>query len=256
MTDFGLDDTFVGQMKGVILSIAPHARIIDLTHAVSPQNIAQGAFILGKSVPFFPDGSIVVAVVDPGVGTSRCAIAVETAKHIYVAPDNGLLAAVFLQEDVKSCVRITETRFMLPSSSTTFHGRDLFSPVAAHLASGVAVSGLGCAIAPGACTMISLPACTLSDDGRTMEGVVIYADHFGNLVTSIEAEMLDEPERWEVVFGNAYRLPLSLTYGSTAEGKPLAYRGSSGTIEIAVRNGNGAKTLGLKPGEPVMLKKR
>jgi S-adenosyl-L-methionine hydrolase (adenosine-forming) len=257
MTDFGLEDTFTGQMKGVILSISPSARIIDLSHAVSPQNIAQGAFLLAKSLPFFPDGTIFVTVVDPGVGTSRRAIAVETERHIFVAPDNGLLTKVLHTEEVIRCVRITEQRFMLPSASATFHGRDLFSPVAALLAEGLPFSELGDLIEPGECATLSMPACRASQDGRSIEGVLIFADHFGNLVTSLETGMLDDPGEWEVECGKSHPpLPLSLTYGSVTEGMTLAYNGSSGTVEIAIRNGNASQTLGLKAGDTVRLKRK
>ncbi|NTW56273.1 MAG: SAM-dependent chlorinase/fluorinase [Chlorobiaceae bacterium] len=255
MTDFGLGDTFVGQMKGVIRSIAPSAVVIDLTHAVSPQNIAQGAFLLGKSLPYFPAGSIFVTVVDPGVGTSRRAIAVETAKHIFVSPDNGLLSPVLQHEKVVRCVRISESRFMLPVSSSTFHGRDLFSPVAAHLSTGLPVAELGQSLDPGECVRRDQPACSLSADGKVLEGIIIYADHFGNLVTSIETGTILEPKRWEVECGNISPMPLSLTYGSVPEGAPLAYRGSSGTVEIGLRNGNAAQSLGLQPGDIVRLKR-
>lgn len=256
LTDFGLTDTFVGQMKGVIFSIAPSARVIDLTHAVSPQNITQGAFLLGKSLPFFPDGSIFVAVVDPGVGTSRRAIAVETAKHIFLAPDNGLLTTVLQREEIIRCVSITEACFMLPSASSTFHGRDLFSPVAAHLASGIPVNRIGSEIDPGECMTIEMPVCRPSSDGRSWEGTIIVADHFGNLVTSLEIPIHGEPERWAVEYGEKGSIPLSVTYGSVAEGRPLACKGSSGTIEIAIRNGNAAGALGLNPGDTVRLKRR
>lgn len=256
LTDFGLTDTFVGQMKGVIFSIAPSARVIDLTHAVSPQNITQGAFLLGKSLPFFPDGSIFVAVVDPGVGTSRRAIAVETAKHIFLAPDNGLLTAVLQREEIIRCVRITETCFMLPSVSSTFHGRDLFSPAAAHLASGIPVTRLGSEIAAGECMRIEMPVCRQSADGRSWEGTIIFADHFGNLITSLETPIPGEAERWVVEYGENSSLPLSVTYGSVPVGRPLAYSGSSGKIEIAIRNGRAAGAPGLNPGDAVRLKRR
>ncbi len=256
MTDFGLEDTFVGQMKGVIRSIAPATMIIDLTHAVSPRNIAQGAFLLNKSLPYFPAGSIFVTVIDPGVGTSRRAIAVETAKHIFVSPDNGLLSPILQHEEIVRCVQISESRFMLPASSSTFHGRDLFSPVAARLAAGIPVAEIGRTIEAEECIRKDPPVCRLSADGKSWEGMVIYADHFGNLVTSIETGTIAEPERWEVECGNMGPMPLSLTYGSVPDGAPLAYRGSSGTVEIGLRNANAASSIGLQPGDIVRLKRK
>lgn len=256
LTDFGTGDSFVGQMKGVILTIAPSAMIIDLSHGISPQNIAQGAFVLEKSLPFFPDGSIFLAIVDPGVGTSRRAIALETPGHLFVGPDNGLFSPVLLRGNVKQCVHITEKAFMLPSRSHTFHGRDLFSPVAAHLASGVPVSSLGSEIDPSECMQNAIPPCRVLDDGSTREGTILFADHFGNLVTSLEAAFAEGPDRWVVETARTGPLPLFLTYADAEEQQPLAYAGSSGTIEIAVRNGSARDRFGLEPGDPVRLKKR
>lgn len=251
MTDFGLSDTYVGQMKGVILSIAPDARIVDLTHAVTPQNIVQGAFLLGKSTPFFPEKSIVVAVVDPGVGTSRKAIAVKTARHIFLAPDNGLLTAIFQTEEIMHCVSITNERVMLPALSSTFHGRDIFSPAAAHLASGFQLQELGEARKTSECTRIPLPSCQSQNNGSSWEGKIIYTDYFGNLITSLEYRLLDQSKQWFVGTKACQELPLSVTYADVADQQPLACTGSSGMIEIAVRNGNAAQLLNLKDGDPV-----
>jgi hypothetical protein len=250
MTDFGLTDTYVGQMKGVILSLAPSAQIIDLTHAITAQNIAQGAFHLGKSAPFFPEGAIIVAVVDPGVGTSRQAIAVETERYTFLAPDNGLLTAIFQAGKVTRSVTITNERYMLPARSSTFHGRDVFSPVAAHLASGVALLELGSEIELAECTRIQLPECESRDNGATWSGSIIYADHFGNLVTSLNSEMFDRSKEWLICAGE-HQFPVCRTYGEVADQQPLAYTGSSGMIEIAIRNGNAAEILGLKDGDAV-----
>ncbi len=250
MTDFGLADTYLGQMKGVILSLAPSAQIIDLTHAITAQNIVQGAFHLGKSTPFFPEGSIVVAVVDPGVGTSRQAIAVKTDRHTFLAPDNGLLTAIFQAGKVTRSVTITNERYMLPARSSTFHGRDVFSPVAAHLASGVALQELGSEIELAECTRIPLPGCECTDNGASWSGSIIYADHFGNLVTSLDSEMLDRSKAWLIRTGE-HQFPIYRTYGEVADQQPLAYTGSSGMIEIAIRNGNAAEILGLKDGDAV-----
>ena len=253
MTDFGLTDTFVGQMKGVILSRAPSVQIIDLTHAITAQNIAQGAFLLGKSAPFFPEGTIFVAVVDPGVGTSRKAIAVECGRQTFLAPDNGLLTALFQSGEVKRCVTLTNERYLLPNRSSTFHGRDVFSPAAAYLASGVALEKLGKEMDPAECTKIALPTCQTTDKGRSWTGIIIYTDHFGNLVTSLDSEVLDRSKRWVVSAGACKELPLSLAYGDAVDQQPLAYTGSNGMIEIAIRNGNAAQVLKLKEGDPVWI---
>ncbi|MEI7694040.1 MAG: SAM-dependent chlorinase/fluorinase [Chlorobium sp.] len=253
MTDFGLTDPFVGQMKGVILSLAPAAQIIDLTHAISPQNIAQGAFLLGKSKQFFPDGTIFVAVVDPGVGTSRKAIAIKTDRYTFLAPDNGLLTAILQGDNIRHCVHITKEHYMLRTQSSTFHGRDVFSPAAAHLAASVSPLELGDEIDPSACARISLPNCTTSDNGKSWNGQIIAIDHFGNLVTSLDSESLDLSKEWFVETAGCPPLPISVTYGEVADQELLAYAGSSGMIEIAVRNGNAAKLLGLKNDDPVWM---
>lgn len=250
MTDFGLRDSYVGQMKGVILSIAPDARIIDLTHEISPQNIAHGAFILEKSAGYFPAGSIFVSVVDPGVGTSRNAIAIQTERAIWLAPDNGLLSSILQTRRVTAAVTITESTYLLPVRSSTFHGRDVFSPAAAHLATGVPIESLGKKIDPAECARIPMPECHSADNGKTWEGSIIYTDHFGNLVTSLDAQLLDRSKKWHVHAGE-HRHPVSRTYGDAADQQPLAYTGSFGTIEIAIRNGNARETLGLKDGDPV-----
>ncbi len=252
MTDFGLSDTYVGQMKGVILSIAS-IQIIDLTHAITPQNIAQGAFLLGKSAPFFPDGAIFVAVVDPGVGTARRAIALQTDRHTFLAPDNGLLTTIFQNESIRRCISInfTEKRYLLSNVSSTFHGRDLFSPAAAHLACGLPVKELGEEIESASCTRISIPGCLSADNGASWEGSVIFTDHYGNLVTSLDSGLLGRSKQWVVRAGTSEPLPLYSTYGDVADRQPLAYRGSFGMIEIAVRNGNAAELLGLRDGDRV-----
>lgn len=250
MTDFGLTDTYVGQMKGVILSLAPAARIIDLTHAVTPQNVAQGAFLLGKSADFFPEGSIFISVIDPGVGTSRNAIALETDRAVFLAPDNGLLTSILQNGDIKQCVTITESRYMLPVRSSTFHGRDIFSPAAAHLASGVPILKLGREIDPAECKRIPMPECLTPDNGSSWEGCIIYTDHFGNLVTSLDPALLDISKEW-VINAGEHHFKMYRTYGDAAEQHPLACTGSFGTIEIAVRNGNAREALGLKDGDTV-----
>jgi len=253
MTDFGLNDTYVGQMKGVILSLAPSVQIIDLTHSVAPQNIAQGAFLLGKSASFFPERSIVISVVDPGVGSSRQAIALETDKHTFLAPDNGLLTAVFQTQNIKRCVTITEERYMLSQRSSTFHGRDVFSPVSAHLASGVPLHELGEEIDPADCVQIPMPECTTSDNGQSWDGNIIYTDHFGNLVTSLDSKLFDDQKQWVVKAGNNEQIPVVITYSDVPVQQLLACTGSSDMIEIAVRNGSAAHRLGLKDGDPVTL---
>uniref|UniRef100_Q3ATU8 TPR repeat n=1 Tax=Chlorobium chlorochromatii (strain CaD3) TaxID=340177 RepID=Q3ATU8_CHLCH len=254
MTDFGITDTFIGQMKGVILSLCPIAQLIDLTHAVLPQNVVQGAFLLGKSLPFLPDGSVVVAVVDPGVGSTRRIIAVQTSRHTFLAPDNGLLTPMLASGDVQQCVSVTNERYMLPQRSSTFHGRDIFSPVAAHLAAGVPLAELGKSMPMAECVQLEVLRANVLDNGNCIESTILYTDHFGNAVTTIERELLAEKHDW-LIHVNELRLPLSTTYSDVAEHQPIAYIGSSGTLEIAIRNGNAAAALGLHAGVAVRMER-
>ncbi len=256
MTDFGLQDHYVGVMKGVIAGISPFAGIIDLTHGITPQNILQGSLQLGLSAPYFPDGTIFVAVVDPGVGTKRKAIALVTEKQIFIAPDNGLLSSVMSMQRVDNCYIITNPSCMLTVQSTTFHGRDVFAPAAAHLANGITPATLGNTVNPEHCIRIPLPENRTPDGELSWQGVILYADVYGNLITSFTDDQLEKKGKKAVgVFlKNGDFVPLRRTYGEVAEGEPLIYGGSSGFLEIAVRNDNASLTLGLKPGDNIELR--
>lgn len=255
MTDFGLQDSYVGVMKGVIAGISPFAGIVDLTHGIPAQNILQGALQLGLSAPFFPDNTVFVAVVDPGVGTNRKAVTLITEKQVFVAPDNGLLSFVMKTERVKACFHITNPSFMLPVQSSTFHGRDVFAPVAAHLANGLDPANLGDTVNPKRCVRIKLPENSTPDGGISWKGEILYTDVYGNLVTSFTDDIIRDEEQKAagILAENKMFLPFRRTYGDVDEGKALAYLGSSGFIEIAIRNGNASKLLGLKPGNTVMF---
>ncbi len=253
LTDFGIHDTFVGVMKGVIASICPEARVIDLTHEVAAQEVAEAAFHLDSALPYFPEGSIFVCVVDPGVGTARRPVAVEAGSFRFVGPDNGLFTPVFERWPDFRCRALDEARHHLPSASSTFHGRDLFSPVAAHLASGIAFDSLGSLVDPASCARIERFANRPLANGEGWVGTVLSADRFGNVVTSFREALLEGSPEWMLSAGAAVGLPISRTYGDVAEGMPLAYIGSSGMIEIAVRNGNASVELGIGRKTPVCL---
>lgn len=253
MTDFGLEDAFVGVMKGVIATISHNARVIDLTHAISAQNVRQAAFHLDRSIGYFPDGTIFVCVVDPGVGTARRSIGVEAGPYRFIAPDNGLLTPIFERWPDAKCHELAEEKYQLANKSATFHGRDLFSPAAAHLATGVPLDAFGSAIDVADCTRIELWKNRHLEDGKGWQGEIIATDHFGNLITSFEASMLSDGEDWTVKAGNAEPLTIVRTYGEVEQGKPLAYIGSSGMIEIAIRNGNASAELGVSEGDVVEL---
>lgn len=254
MTDFGLQDPYVGIMKGVIAGISPRTPVIDLTHCISAQNILQGALLLGSSSPYFPDGTIFAAIVDPGVGTGRKAIALVTESQVFVAPDNGLLSSVMKKQKIRACYTITNPSCMLPGQSATFHGRDIFSPAAAHLANGLEPAMLGSALDPEECKRIEIPENSTRDGGSSWEGVVLYSDVYGNLITSFTGNMItEEKQALGIRTKNNRILPIHRTYGDVAEGEALAYTGSSGFIEIAIRNGNASQSLELLPGDRVML---
>lgn len=253
LTDFGTADTFIGVMKGVIASICRNAHVIDLTHAITPQQVREGAFHLERSLDFFPAGTIFVCVVDPGVGTSRRPIGVDTGRFRFVAPDNGLLTPVFERFPDARCHLLSEPCYHLPSTSATFHGRDIFSPVAAHLATGVPMDKTGPAVDISSCAKIPLYRPEPLNDGTGWQGEVISIDHFGNVITSFDASILPPKGTCSVSAGNATDLPLVRTYGDVAPGKPLAYVGSSGMIEIAVRNGNASNELQIADDTPILF---
>jgi hypothetical protein len=253
LTDFGTSDTFVGVMKGVIASICRHARVIDLTHAIDAQDIREAAFHLDRALPFFPEGTIFVCIVDPGVGTIRRPICVEAGPYRFVAPDNGVLTPVFDRWPGARCHLLSESRYHRPDPSATFHGRDIFSPVAAHLAAGVALEETGPALNPASCARIDMFANRPFENGPGWKGEVICIDRFGNIVTSFDASMLADGASWAVTAGTAHSLPMANTYGDVEPGSPLAYIGSSGMVEIGVRNGNACSELHIDRATPIYL---
>lgn len=264
-TDFGLQDPYVAAMKGAILSINPKATLVDVSHAVHPQAIEEGAFLLAAAWPYFPAGSIHLAVVDPGVGSQRRALALQTPSATFVGPDNGLLSAALLEEVRETAATTDEVALVkLPSGycavslsnaaylrqpvSSTFHGRDIFAPVAAHISLGVRLEELG----PPVEEVLALPPwhARRQADG-SLRGRVIHIDVFGNLVTDIRCQDLPPGELLIEVAGR--RLAgISLTY---QEGDELvAVVGSSGYLEIAVPGGNAAAVLGAGLGVHVLVR--
>lgn len=254
-TDFGTADTFVASMKGVILSIAPNAVIIDNTHAIPKQDVLAGALAIEAVLPYFPPNTIHVAVVDPGVGSSRAAIAVETGSSILLGPDNGLLTLALAHEPAWRATRLTAPAFHRTPVSGTFHGRDIFASVAGHIAEGVAVADLGESITELAGLNVPQPI----PRGETLELHVLHVDHFGNVVTDLTAEQLtewagDTPIR--LLAGFAEINGLSHTYADVPLGAPLAYIGSGGRLEIAIRDGNAAQKLGMAKREKVLMERK
>jgi S-adenosylmethionine hydrolase len=256
MTDFGLQHTYVGQMKGVIAAINPGAVVIDLTHAIPPQQIIQGAMALADSVEAFPAGTIHVAVVDPGVGTARRAIAAEIGRNKFVCPDNGLLTLILQQEEVRRAVQLDNPRWHRPSVSATFHGRDLFAPVAAAWSLGHDLAELG---SPITTPLVQLPwpdpQIETSPQGTTVRGQVLAIDHFGNLITNVpQTAVPAEALGVRIEFAGRCLTSIQRCYGDRAEGECLALFGSSGRLEIAIVNGNAAHELKAAVGEPITIR--
>lgn len=247
-TDFGLSDPFVGIVKGVILGRFAEARIIDLTHGIPPQAIADAAFWLRGSFASFPAGTVHVAVVDPGVGTERVILGAEACGHLFLAPDNGLLGPVLEGCPGARCVRV-EAPELLRAASRTFHGRDVFAPLAAELASGRArVDDLGPAYVPATPSVSAAPLVT---PDRAL-GVVVTVDRFGNLITNLSRVLV---ERWPdpVVTLDGREVPLVRTYGDARPGELVALVDAFEVLEIACVNGDAAAALGRGRGTPVAV---
>lgn len=250
-TDFGDSDHFVGVMKGVILSIAPRCTIVDITHQVSPYEIVEGAFTISEAWRYFPKKTIHVAVVDPGVGTARRPILVEAAGHCFLGPDNGVLSMIYGREKCK--VRhIHNQRFWLPERSNTFHGRDIFAPVAAHLAKGVKPAQIGPVIGD----YLRVDLAKLERTAKhCWTGAVLKVDRFGNLITSFHVRDLPEIASRPVAVLAGVR-SIERRVGNFAQGEfgePVLIVGSSGYLEVAVNQGSAAKLLGCGAGAPMEL---
>jgi S-adenosylmethionine hydrolase len=238
LTDFGTSDSYVAEVKGAILGAAPGTTLVDVTHAVPPGDVRAGAYLLGRAWHRFPRETVHLAIVDPGVGTQRAALAVGAHGHYFVAPDNGLLTLVMRDAEVQVVVLPTPN-----GASPTFHGRDLFAPAAAALAMGVPLPQLG---EPFAGIPQRLAYTEPHHEGKSVVGQVIYVDRFGTLVTNLTAELVPpyavlEVEGLEVG-------PLRRTYGDVPTGGLVAYVGSGGQVEIAVRDGSAARRLGMGVG--------
>lgn len=243
LTDFGTRDPYVGVMKGVILSICPAARIVDLCHDLPPQDVAAGSRALTANLRFFPEGTIFVAIVDPGVGSERAAVALRAEDRLFLGPDNGILAAL----DLDRAVRIQNKAVMLNPVSKTFHGRDVFAPAAAHLARGVKLDFLGPPIER--LKDLELPEPRVTRAG--LIGEVVWIDRFGNLVTNIPSERFKEGAG--VRLGRRWIGKVVPTYASVKPGELTALIGSSGTLEIAVRDGDAHDATGASIGAPVLV---
>lgn len=254
LTDFGLKDGFVGMMKGVIWNIAPSVQIADITHEIGPQNVMEGSLVLAQAVKYFPTGTVHVAVVDPGVGTTRKPVAARIGSQYFVGPDNGLFTGVMEAAEAEGApvefYHLTNPNYWLPQVSRSFHGRDIFSPVGAHLSNGVSLAELGTPMSDPARIMVPRPETTA--DG--LAGQVLSVDHFGNLLTNITPDHLKECQKVLIKIGEASIEGLSLTFGERQAGELVAMIDSSGVLQIAVVNGNAAEKLKVGIGTTILLR--
>jgi len=255
-SDFGREDWFVGVVHGVLYGICPQARVVDLAHGIPPGNIARAAFVLEAAAQDFPPGTIHLAVVDPGVGTARRALAVRARGQLFVGPDNGVLewALSVPETEVRA---LTEERYFRSLVSRTFHGRDVFAPVAAHLACGVSIGKLGARVSDP----VRLEGAAPGMDGHELLGRVAYIDRFGNALTNLKSDVVARAfpgvpeERLEIEAGTRSIHGISRSYGDQDVGAVVALMGSSGRLEIAQVGGHAASRLGLGEDDPVRVRK-
>ena len=244
LTDFGHQDPYVGIMKGVILSRSPRARIVDLCHGVAPQDVRSAALQLRSALAYFPEGTIFVCVVDPGVGSGRAVLWARGARHQYLAPDNGLLTLAARSDRFREIRSVANRSLWLPKAGRTFHGRDLFAPAAAALLDGMAPAELG--PKRGRFLRLRWPSPRRRQGG--LLGEIVAVDHFGNAITNIPAKAL---KAGTVLRARGVAAPLMRCYSAARRGAALAVAGSSGLVELSVREGSFAAASGIEVGEAV-----
>ncbi len=252
LTDFGLKDSFVGVMKGVIVNISPGAEIVDLTHQVMPCNINQAAFLLLTSFKFFPKGTIFVVVVDPGVGSNRKSIAIKTKDYYFVGPDNGVLSLAAISDSIGKIVSLDNKEYFLEKVSATFHGRDIFAPVAAYLEKGVKINSFGKELKN--IKGINLPVPEMS--GNKLTGEIIFIDRFGNLVTNITKDKLKEfvgERKFRISIKSAQFDKLYNYYSEAEENELFLCEGGFGFLEISLKNKSAAELLKAEIGDKVSV---
>ena len=239
-TDFGLSDPHVGSMKGVIYSINPNALITDITHDIPSHDVFKAAFILRNFIPYFPEETINLVVVDPGVGSSRRAIAVEADNKYFVGPDNGVFTFVYMDANSYAVFEITDPKYMLKNISSTFHGRDIFAPVAGHISIGVSIKDLGKEVTDPVKIHIKEPEVS-SDE---IIGEVVYVDSFGNLITNISGKLVNSGS--QIYIDDIFIESVSKSYSDVPEGELLAIIGSSGFLELSVNQGRASELINAK----------
>jgi S-adenosylmethionine hydrolase len=253
LSDFGVNSSYPAQMKAVALRLT-NAHIIDITHDIQPHNIREGAFVLSCTAPLFPPGTVHVGVVDPGVGTSRRGLLITTKSQIFIGPDNGLLIPAAKKIGDMHVYQLTNEKMMRFPRSKTFDGRDVFTPVAAHLLNGMAFDEVGDKISD----FITLDFDSIQKSGSSIQGEVIYIDRFGNIITNIPKNMLtNHPSENAIIefsFGKkSYKIPFVPSYGHVSLNQMLATIGSNDFFEISINQGNAAEELKVKPGSLVSI---
>lgn len=256
LTDYGVSEGYVGILKGVALGITPHAHTIDITHEIAPSQIASGAWHIAMSYRYFPKGTVFVCVVDPGVGSTRRSLAIHAGDWYFVGPDNGLFSYIFTEQPVHQAITLDNTAYHLPNTSHTFHGRDIFAPVGAHIARGIPLTELGTQI--DVSTLQRLDIAPATRQGNEITAHVLHTDHFGNIITNIPLGMVP------TLFSSAHvqltfpaqnksitKRKRFFTEGSDESKEPFIYGDSSGNIGIAVCNGDAASMLGVSYGAAV-----
>jgi S-adenosyl-L-methionine hydrolase (adenosine-forming) len=254
-TDFGLNDHYIGTMKGVMLGIAPEAEVVDICHAVQAFDVLDGALAIAQAYSYFPSGTVHVVVVDPGVGTARRPILLNTGKHYFVAPDNGVLSLIYAREERLQVRHITAEHYYLSPVSTTFHARDIFSPVAAYLAKGVEVAKFGDEITDFVRFNAPRPKPV---DAQTLRGVVLRVDRFGNLVTNftpqdVPALFQPQPPSFKIVVGKREITTMQNNYAEGAPNEVFGILGSMGYLELSANRGAAAQIIGAGKGSEVSV---
>lgn len=251
-TDFGTDDHYAGTMKGVVLGINPEAKLVDICHAIPAFDILQGAITIAQAYRYFPSGTVHVVVVDPGVGSARRPIVADTGHHRFVAPDNGVLSFIYEREPAIAVREVTNDRLFLHPVSNTFHGRDIFAPVAAHLSRGIGIESIGPEISDYIRLGIPKPH---RDNGNVVVGSVLKIDKFGNVVSNLTPEDVAQLPGAElrVHVGSAEIAKFQHSYAGASPGELFAIFGSMGFLEIAVNQGSAAEVLQVKVGDSVRV---
>ena len=258
LTDFGTADEYVGVMKGVMLSICSSVTVIDISHQIEPQDIRQAAYLIPTYFHFFPENSIHIIVVDPGVGSQRSILAVYSRKHFFIAPDNGVLSLLLGDQKSATIVRVENSNYFLKPLSATFHGRDIFAALAGHMACGTQLDGLGTRIRKQDIVQLSDLTCQVSDSGALI-GKIVSIDRFGNLITNIDSIQLnmlcesDTAKQPRIQIGSLTIFGMTKTYADADPGTPLVLIGSRGYMEIALNGGNAQQQLKARKGDPIRV---